>query len=139
MLCLPGYSQNQNESLNGIVWCKAPKHKYKGSQSIEMAGISAILQFDGGMKAVHSVKTLENIPPNMHAEKAGEIKDKARLSGSARKASDLQKKKRAAQRQAKLVREQEAREREGGPSYASGAFNEEATLGPKPRKRKLTK
>lgn len=105
-----------------------------------MAGISAILQFDGGMKAVHSVMTFANIPPNMHAEKAGEIKDKARLSGSARKASDPQKKKRVAQRQAKLVREQEAREREGGPSYASGAFNEEATLGPKPRKRrKLTK
>ena len=84
--------------------------------------------------------TLANIPPNMHAEKAGEIKDKARLGVSARKASDLQKKKRVAQRQAKLVREQEAREREGGPSYGSGAFNEEATLGPKLRKRrKLTK
>ena len=27
--CLP-YSQNKNESLNGIVWSKAPKHKYKG-------------------------------------------------------------------------------------------------------------
>jgi hypothetical protein len=24
------YSSNQNESLNGIVWSKAPKHKYKG-------------------------------------------------------------------------------------------------------------
>ena len=96
---------------------------------MEMAGISAVLQFDGGMKALHSVMTLAKIPPNMHAQKAGEIKDKTRLSDSARKASELQKKKRVAQRQAKLVREQEAREREGGPSYASGAFNEEATLG----------
>jgi hypothetical protein len=51
---------------------------------------------------------------------------------SARKTREVQKKKRVAQRQAKLVREQEAREREGGQSYASGAFNEEATLGAKP-------
>ena len=29
----------------------------------------------------------------------------------------------------------EAREREGGPSYSSGAFNEEALRGPKPAKR----
>jgi hypothetical protein len=46
------------------------------------------------------------------------------MTGSARKASEVQKKKRVAQRRAKLVREQEAREREGGPSYASGDFNE---------------
>ena len=46
--CLPGYSQNQNESLNGVVWSKAPKHKFKGPKSIEMAGMSAVLQFDCG-------------------------------------------------------------------------------------------
>jgi Flp pilus assembly secretin CpaC len=80
--------------------------------------------------------TIAKIPPNEHAVKAGEIKDKIRMTGSARKASEVQRKKRVAQRQAKLVREQEAREREGGPSYASGAFNEEATLGPKPAKRR---
>lgn len=31
--CLPGYSQNQNESLNGVVWSKAPKHKYQRPKS----------------------------------------------------------------------------------------------------------
>ena len=36
----------------------------------------------------------------------------------------------------KLVREQEAKEWEGGPSYSSGAFNEEEILGPKPLKRR---
>jgi hypothetical protein len=134
--CLPGYSQNQNESLNGIVWTKAPKHKYKGPKAIEMTGISAVLQFDSGSKAQHSVRTLAKIPPNEYTVQAGITKDKLRLRGAARKASELQKKKRVAQRQATLVREQEAREREGGPSYSSGAFNEEAILGPKPPKRR---
>jgi Flp pilus assembly secretin CpaC len=55
--------------------------------------------------------TIAKIPPNKHAVKAGEIKDKIRMTGSARKASEVQKKKRVAQRQEKLVREQEARER----------------------------
>ena len=83
--------------------------------------------------------TIAKIPPNEQTVKAGEVKDKIRMTGSARKTREVQKKKRVAQkkkrvtqRQAKLVREQEATEREGGPSYASGAFNEEATLGPKP-------
>ena len=50
-------------------------------------------------------------------------KDRKRLYDSIKDASEVEKRKRIAQRQAKLVREQEAVEREGGPSYASGAFN----------------
>jgi hypothetical protein len=73
---LPGYSQNQNESLNGIVWTKAPKHKYKGPKAIKMAGISAVLQFDSGSKAQHSVMTLAKTPPNEYTVQAGVTKDK---------------------------------------------------------------
>ena len=60
---------------------------------------------------------------------------KKRISCAKKKASLLEKKKRIAQSQAKLVREMEAREREGCPSYSSGAFNEEALPGPKSAKR----
>ena len=66
--CLPGYSQNQNESLNGTVWSKVPKHTYKGPKSMEMAGMSAVLQFDSA-KVLHSVMTIAKIPPNEHAVK----------------------------------------------------------------------
>ena len=68
-------------------------------------------------------------------KEAGSSKDKKRISCAKKKASLLEKKKRIAQRQAKHVREMEAREREGSPSYSSGTFNEEALPGPKPAKR----
>lgn len=121
--CLSGCSQNQNESLNGVVWSKAPKHKFKGPKSIEMAGMSAVLQFDCGQRGRQEVMRLAGIPHGNHTEEGGERKDRKRMYGSARKASEVEKKKRVTQRQAKLVREQEAVAREGGPSYASGAFN----------------
>ena len=88
-----------------------------------MAGMSAVLQFDCGQRGRQEVMRLAGIPHGNHTEEGGERKDRKRMYGSARKASEVEKKKRVAQRQAKLVREQEAVAREGGPSYASGAFN----------------
>ena len=84
-----------------------------------MAGMSAILPFETGTKALRSVMNMAKIPPNEHAVKAGEIKDKIRMTRSTRKASELQKKKRVAQAHAKLVRKQQAKERKSGPSYTS--------------------
>ena len=78
--CLPGYSQNQNESLNGIVWSKAPKHKYKGPKALEMEGISAVLQFDSGSKAREEVMKLASIPCSNFTQEAGSSKDKKRIS-----------------------------------------------------------
>lgn len=137
--CLPGYSQNQNERLNGIVWSKAPKHKFKGPKALEMAGVSAIIQFDCESKGRHEVMKIADIPHGKHTESR---KDRKRIHGAIRKADKVGKKKRVGQRQAKLVREQEAREREGGPAYASGAFNEdpfEAAAKPAKRARKVAK
>ena len=59
--CLPGYSQNQNECLNSVVWSKAPKHKFKGPKAVEMAGMSAVLQFDCGQRGCQEVMKLAEI------------------------------------------------------------------------------
>ena len=61
--CLPGYSQNQNESLNGVVRSKAPKHKFKGPKAIEMAGMSAVMQCNKGAKSRWAVIRAAWIPP----------------------------------------------------------------------------
>ena len=123
--CLPGYSQNQNESLNSIVWSKAPKHKFKGPKAIEMAGMAAVLQFDNGQKGRLEVMQLAGIPSGQQTVEGAERKDGKRLYGARRDADMLQKKRRVSQRQAKLQRDQEALQKEGGPSYASGAYNED--------------
>ncbi|CAB4004066.1 Hypothetical predicted protein [Paramuricea clavata] len=52
-----------------------------------MAGISAVLQFDSGLKTQHSMMTLAKIPPNEYTVQAGITKDKLRLRGAARKGS----------------------------------------------------
>ena len=128
--CLPGYSQNQNECLNSVVWSKAPKHKFKGPKAIEMAGMSAVLQFDCGQSGRQEVMELAEIPHGHHTVQGAKRKDRKRISGASREANEVQKRIRIAKRQAKLVREQEAVEKEGGPSYASGAFNEDSVVQP---------
>lgn len=52
-----------------------------------MAGISAVLQFDDGLKARHEVMTLANIPSGRYTKEAGVNKDKKRLVCSVRKAN----------------------------------------------------
>ena len=77
--CLPGYSQNQYESLNAIVWAKAPKHKFKGPDAIEMAGMSAVMQFNKGAKSRLSVLKAAGIMPGVNAEKGAVKIDIKRL------------------------------------------------------------
>ena len=110
--CLP-YSQNKNESLNGIVWSKAPKHKYKGPN------FSLTVVRKPTRRYEHSEDTTQWASSESRRSQGQDKNDwfcKKNKGGA--------KKERVAQRRAKLVREQEEREREGGPSYASGDFNE---------------
>ncbi|CAB3985428.1 Hypothetical predicted protein [Paramuricea clavata] len=53
--CLSGYSQNANESLNGLVWNRAPKHRSKGPKVVEMAVMSAITHFNSCASSRHDV------------------------------------------------------------------------------------
>lgn len=55
--CLPGFSQNSNESINSLVWMRAPKHKYHGPQRVEMAAMGAVLQFNEGASGKHLVSS----------------------------------------------------------------------------------
>ncbi|CAB4043696.1 Hypothetical predicted protein, partial [Paramuricea clavata] len=58
--CLPGLSQNANESVNSLVWNRCPKHRNRGIKSVETAAASAIMQFNIGAAGRHGVmKELE--------------------------------------------------------------------------------
>lgn len=60
--CLPGYSQNQNDSLNSLVWLRAPKHK-RGARSTEIAVILAMLQYNKGASAKFGVMKRDSVSP----------------------------------------------------------------------------
>ena len=46
--CLGGYTQNQNESFNSLIWLRCPKHLWKGPFRIGIATDLAVLQWNSG-------------------------------------------------------------------------------------------
>ena len=46
--CLHGKTQNNNESLNGIIWKRCPKDIYVGRTTLAMGVASAVISFNDG-------------------------------------------------------------------------------------------
>ena len=124
--CLPGFSQNSNESLNSLVWVRAPKHRYYGPQRVEMAAMGAVLQFNDGAASKHLVMEKAGIPAGDHSASISAEKDKKRMHFSKCKASQKPKMVRRKLRQGKLKADEERRMHEGS-SYSAGKFNDRPT------------
>lgn len=50
--CLHGKTQNQNESLNGMVWQRIPKEVFVGLETLELGLYDAVAHFNIGSVAV---------------------------------------------------------------------------------------
>lgn len=48
--CLGGETQNNNESLNSMIWNFAPKHLHSGAKIVELAMFLAVIIFNEGYK-----------------------------------------------------------------------------------------
>ncbi|XP_065678317.1 uncharacterized protein LOC136093335 [Hydra vulgaris] len=53
--CLYGQTQNNNESLNGVIWKRCPKDIYFGKRSLKLSLNSAIISFNDGFQGVIKV------------------------------------------------------------------------------------
>ena len=53
--CLHGKTQNNNESLNGVIWKKCPKDVYVGRTTLEMGIDSAVINFNDGASSILNV------------------------------------------------------------------------------------
>ena len=84
--CLPGYTQNPNESINSLVWIRCPKHKWFGRKRVEMAAISATLHFCSGAKAKHRVMELCGIAGGEQTVLASEKRDMLRVKKAEKRA-----------------------------------------------------
>ena len=92
--CLDGETQNVNESLNNVIWTRAPKSVYVGKNIIEIAVASAVLSFnDGAFGIIEVFKNLKlgtkYIVQNVSLRK----KDNIRVNQMDRKSTDNVKKK----------------------------------------------
>ena len=53
--CLHGQIQNENESLNSIIWKKAPKTIFVNRRVLEIAVCSAVIEFNDGYCGIVAV------------------------------------------------------------------------------------
>ena len=88
---LPGYTQNTNESLNGMVWVRVPKHKWHGVEHIQIALTSAILRFNLGSSTREDVMNKVNIPVTDAVKVGSNKKDVKRIKSAIKKTSNKQK------------------------------------------------
>lgn len=133
--CLPGYTQNTNESLNGLVWVRAPKHKWYGTRRVKIAVTSAILRFNNGASVRREVMTRVNMFTGIANIAGSAKKDKARVKAAIKKSTDKEKKHRQKIREAK-IREQEKQTRKEGQTYSSGTYDDDVMIAPRPKRQK---
>ena len=60
--CLHGQTQNNNESLNGVIWKRCPKDVFVGQSTLEMGVASAVINFNHGQSGI--LKLMENLSMN---------------------------------------------------------------------------
>ena len=60
--CLHGQTQNNNESLNSVIWKRCPKDVFVGRSTLEMGVASAVISFNDVQKGV--LKAIENLSMN---------------------------------------------------------------------------
>ena len=59
--CLHGNTQNNNESLNGVVWNRCPQDIHVGRDVLEIGVASAVICYNDGLRGIASVLHALNI------------------------------------------------------------------------------
>ncbi len=87
--CIEGFTQNQNESFNSLVWKRLPKHLWRGPSHVKAAICLAILQWNlGALRARQHMLDALMLPSGVHTVSLSTRKDKIRWYDSKRKADE---------------------------------------------------
>ncbi|KAJ8032104.1 hypothetical protein HOLleu_25526 [Holothuria leucospilota] len=120
--CLPGFSQNANESFNALIWKRCPKHLWRGPYSVKVSTNLAVLQFNSGaLQSRNRMLSSLNLQGGAHTNQSLLRKDKCRVQAADRESMEAEKKKKKAEKNKKSIQEEEHLEQEG-VTYESGAF-----------------
>ena len=104
MRCISGHTQNQNESINGMLWAKCPKYKFAGKAMVELAVCDTINIFNSGAASKARVMSKSGVNPGSNMFFGLKLEDNERLNHAERKTSIVSRKlrrKRRAQKKAK--------------------------------------
>ena len=120
--CLPGYTQNQNESFNSLIWSRCPKHRWRGPVTLNIAVYLAIMQWDCG---THKTRKLNlralNLPEGTYTETLSMRNDDLRRYVSDNAATDTEKRFRRS-RVMKHAETEKAAKKHEGTTYGFAAF-----------------
>ena len=64
--CMQGLTQNQNESINRLLWSLCPKTKFCGRKRVEVAVCNAVCHFNQGATSRCSFLSSSGVTPAIH-------------------------------------------------------------------------
>ena len=121
--CLHGKTQNNNESLNGMIWKRCPKDVFVGKTTIEIGVASAVLNFNDGSTSILDVITSLKMDPGYFTKQYCVSNDERRICSMERKSTPVVQQQRKSLRARRKGFIDSVEQKEGGVSYASGSFH----------------
>ena len=86
--CLRGMTQNQNESINGVLWGRCPKTKFCGRQKVELAVSETVCEFNTGAYSKLSIQFDCGLNVSSNIIASASLQDKVRIKKAAMKILD---------------------------------------------------
>ena len=120
--CLHGGTQNNNESINNVIWKKYPKQTYVSKKILEIGVSSAVLEFNEGTAGIFSVFLKLGIHTGKYMNKATSVSNATRISSALKKSSKQGLVRRKKLRAIKKGFSDKEKETEQVDSYISGAY-----------------
>ena len=118
--CLEGYTQNANESLNGIIWKFAPKRKNHGLITVKSAVSLAVSLYNDGAKTFLNILDELGLSAGYYSKQFAKTQDISRVYSARRKADYATHEARRARRRCRLQQDEKQMEVEEFP-YDAGA------------------
>ena len=119
--CLDGKTQNQNESINGMIWDRVPKEVFVGAEILELGVNDAVSHFNIGSQAALDILANTGIEPGAFCIEEMRNNDKLRVNKAVYKERDTSKRKRKLLRARRKQKGDQAKQNEG-EVYAPGSF-----------------
>ena len=113
--CAKGLTQNQNESLNNVVWSKCSKRI--GLHRFKLAVSEAVTAFNDGAKSREDLLSKLNLECGVSAKKVLSVQNKIRLRNAKIKSTEKCRKRRQALRQMRKGK------KNPDESYIAGGFS----------------